>query len=58
VHLTAADVGVNSRKSDFFRGVKDTFPLIVGAIPFGIIFGAVAAEWWSRKKGETEGKAA
>lgn len=24
------------------RGMKDTFPLVVGAIPFGIIFGAVA----------------
>ncbi len=42
MHLTAMDVGVNSRKSEFLRGVKDTFPLIVGAIPFGIIFGAVA----------------
>jgi len=31
-----------SRKSEFFRGGKDTFPLILGAIPFGIIFGAVA----------------
>lgn len=29
-------------RSEFIAGVKDTFPLIVGAIPFGIIFGAVA----------------
>ncbi|ACN14369.1 AzlC [Desulforapulum autotrophicum HRM2] len=27
----------------FFEGAKDTFPLIVGAIPFGIIFGTLAA---------------
>lgn len=26
----------------FFEGAKDTFPLIVGAIPFGIIFGTLA----------------
>jgi 4-azaleucine resistance transporter AzlC len=31
-----------TRRSEFLAGVKDTFPLIVGAIPFGIIFGAVA----------------
>ncbi len=29
--------------SQFFEGAKDTFPLIVGAIPFGIIFGTLAA---------------
>jgi len=26
----------------FFEGAKDTFPLVVGAIPFGIIFGTLA----------------
>ena len=31
-----------SRRSEFWNGVKDTFPLVVGAIPFGIIFGALA----------------
>lgn len=31
-----------SRKTEFWLGAKDTFPLVVGAIPFGIIFGAVA----------------
>ncbi len=31
-----------TRWSEFWAGVKDTFPLVVGAIPFGIIFGAVA----------------
>lgn len=32
-----------SPRSQFFKGAKDTFPLIVGAIPFGIIFGTLAA---------------
>jgi 4-azaleucine resistance transporter AzlC len=31
-----------SALSLFFAGAKDTFPLIVGAVPFGIIFGALA----------------
>ncbi len=33
---------VAARREEFFSGVRDTFPLIVGAIPFGIIFGALA----------------
>ncbi|HEY3291374.1 MAG TPA: AzlC family ABC transporter permease [Anaerolineae bacterium] len=32
----------NPRRTEFWNGVKDTFPLVVGAIPFGIIFGALA----------------
>lgn len=28
--------------SEFLAGVRDTFPLIVGAIPFGLIFGTLA----------------
>lgn len=31
-----------TRRGEFWAGVKDTFPLVVGATPFGIIFGAVA----------------
>lgn len=31
-----------SRRSEFWSGFKATFPLVVGAIPFGIIFGALA----------------
>ncbi len=31
-----------SRRVEFFGGVKATLPLIVGAIPFGIIFGTLA----------------
>ncbi len=33
----------HSALSQFFKGAKDTFPLIVGAIPFGIIFGTLSA---------------
>ena len=29
--------------SEFWNGVRDIFPLIVGAIPFGLIFGTLAA---------------
>ena len=31
-----------SRSVEFWAGIRATFPLVVGAIPFGIIFGAVA----------------
>ena len=31
-----------SRKDEFWRGFRATIPLVVGAIPFGIIFGALA----------------
>lgn len=31
-----------TRRTEFLAGVKATIPLVVGAIPFGIIFGAVA----------------
>ena len=31
-----------TRAAEFRAGVRATFPLVVGAIPFGIIFGAVA----------------
>src|SRR5262249_43779897 len=31
-----------SKRTEFWNGVKDTFPLVVGAAPFGIIFGALA----------------
>ena len=32
----------HSRRSEFVAGFKATIPLVVGAIPFGIIFGALA----------------
>lgn len=31
-----------SRSNEFWRGFRATIPLVVGAIPFGIIFGALA----------------
>jgi len=33
---------MTSPRQEFIRGLKDTVPLIIGAIPFGIIFGALA----------------
>jgi len=33
---------ISNRRSEFWEGVKATFPLVIGAIPFGIIFGALA----------------
>lgn len=33
---------ITSPRHEFLRGAKDTLPMIVGAIPFGIIFGALA----------------
>jgi 4-azaleucine resistance transporter AzlC len=34
---------MDTRKKEFFRGARDTLPLIIGAIPFGIIFGTLSA---------------
>ena len=31
-----------SRKEEFWRGIRATVPMIIGAIPFGILFGALA----------------
>ncbi len=31
-----------SRKTEFLNGMRDTIPLVIGAIPFGLIFGASA----------------
>lgn len=36
------DVAPSSKQSEFWAGVRATIPLVVGAIPFGIVFGAVA----------------
>jgi 4-azaleucine resistance transporter AzlC len=32
----------SSPQSEFILGIRDTFPLIIGTIPFGIIFGTLA----------------
>lgn len=31
-----------SRRTEFWRGVRDTVPMLVGAAPFGLIFGTLA----------------
>lgn len=31
-----------SAQREFWSGIRDTFPLVVGAVPFGIIFGTLA----------------
>jgi 4-azaleucine resistance transporter AzlC len=38
IEITTQD----TRRAEFWAGVKATFPLVVGAFPFGIIFGALA----------------
>ena len=48
MHQSEHETGVagcreNSRRQQFVLGAKDTFPLVVGAVPFGIILGTVAA---------------
>jgi 4-azaleucine resistance transporter AzlC len=35
-------VSNSSRKQEFLKGARDTLPLVIGAIPFGIIFGTLA----------------
>lgn len=35
----------HTRRGEFVAGLKDTLPLIAGAIPFGIIFGALAVSF-------------
>ncbi len=40
-----------SRRSEFFTGARDMIPLIVGSVPFGILFGALSVtagmSWWA-----------
>ena len=36
-------VRLSEYKNEFISGFKATFPLVVGAIPFGLIFGTLAA---------------
>ena len=40
--LIGIDESGPNRRAEFVAGVKATIPLVVGAIPFGIIFGALA----------------
>jgi len=50
-HLTEQPSRTFSPRGEFWAGVRDTFPLIVGATPFGILFGALAItagmSWWA-----------
>ena len=39
---TTEQIDQPRRRQEFWRGVRATFPLVVGAIPFGIIFGTLA----------------
>ena len=32
----------DSRFTEFLSGARDTLPMLVGAIPFGVLFGALA----------------
>jgi len=41
--LDVCESGKDSPAGQFMLGAKDTFPLVVGAVPFGIIFGTLAA---------------
>ena len=31
-----------TRRAEFFTGARDTLPLVIGAVPFGIIFGTLS----------------
>ncbi|MEO0828296.1 MAG: AzlC family ABC transporter permease [Cyanobacteria bacterium J06639_16] len=43
LHTSSARSRPVSPRSEFLAGARDIFPLIVGAIPFGIIFGTLAS---------------
>jgi predicted branched-subunit amino acid permease len=40
--MTSA-AAIHTPRSEFLAGMKAIIPLVVGAIPFGIIFGALAS---------------
>jgi 4-azaleucine resistance transporter AzlC len=42
-----------TRRAEFLRGMRNTVPLVIGAVPFGIIFGAVAVSGGVVAEGET-----
>ena len=37
-----AAIESHSRKSEFWKGARDSLPLVIGAVPFGIIFGTLS----------------
>lgn len=44
-----------SRQREFFDGMRATIPMILGAMPFGIIFGALAVTEWELSVSATQG---
>ncbi|HEX2620390.1 MAG TPA: AzlC family ABC transporter permease, partial [Phototrophicaceae bacterium] len=40
--MTETETQIYTRRSEFIAGVKATIPLIIGAIPFGLLFGALS----------------
>jgi branched chain amino acid efflux pump len=40
--MTTQTTKIYTRQAEFLAGIKDTLPMVVGAIPFATIFGAVA----------------
>lgn len=43
MNSTAPDLS-RTRRSQFWMGVRDTLPLVIGAVPFGIIFGTLSTQ--------------
>jgi 4-azaleucine resistance transporter AzlC len=39
---TRCPVSIATRRREFLNGARDTLPLVIGAVPFGIIFGTLA----------------
>ncbi len=37
-------MSLQTRRSEFWKGARDTLPLVIGAIPFGIIFGTLSSQ--------------
>lgn len=35
----------DTRTAESVRGMRDVIPIILGAVPFGLLFGALAAQW-------------
>ncbi len=40
--MTSGEDRTRTRRSEFFAGARDQFPLLLGVVPFGLIFGALA----------------
>lgn len=40
--MQESNIQTSTRRAEFIRGIKDTIPMMIGAAPFGVIFGVVA----------------